>query len=104
MRDNQDIGGRPAGPIDLHEHRLDDFERHIDALCLMLCVPPTKCVAVEELRRAKEDMLPQDFDRVSYYERWTVGLKTVLVEKGVLDEAEVAARMRALRARSGTAS
>jgi len=102
--DNQAIGGLPAGPIDRHEYRLDHFEKPIDALCLMLCVPPTKCMAVEELRCANKNMLPEDLNRVSYYERWAVGLKTVLVGKGVLDEAAIAERMRQLRARTGRAA
>jgi hypothetical protein len=97
MPNHHDVGGQPAGPIDRHEHCFNSFERHIDALCLMMCSPPVKKVAVEELRRAKEDMFDGEFARANYYQRWAIGLRAVLVEKGVLDAAEIDARIAALR-------
>lgn len=97
MPNHHDVGGLPAGPIDRQEHRFNSFERHIDALCLMMCSPPVKKVAVEELRRAKEEMFDGPFMKANYYQRWAIGLRAVLVEKGVLREAEIDARIAALK-------
>jgi hypothetical protein len=53
------------------------------------------------LRRAKEEMPKAIYDGMTYYQRWTFGLKKVLVEKGVLTEAEIATRVAALRKKPG---
>lgn len=99
MPNHHDVGGQPAGPIDRHEHRLDSFERHIDALCLMMCSPPVKAVTVEELRRSKEDMQDGAFRQASYYQRWTLGLRAMLLEKGILGADEIERRIAALKAK-----
>ncbi|MBM3504952.1 MAG: nitrile hydratase subunit beta [Alphaproteobacteria bacterium] len=94
MVQHHDVGGQSGRPLDRQEHDLSDFERRIDALCLMLCSPATRVVTVEELRRVKEQMKPAEYDALSYYERWTEGLYRLLVEKGVLSEAEIATKLR----------
>ncbi len=37
---------------------------------------------------------------LSYYERWIASIASILVEKGILSEAEIAERVSAIRARS----
>jgi nitrile hydratase len=43
-------------------------------------------------------MHPATYLDTSYYEHWLIGLQTLLVEKGLLDEAEIERRMAALAA------
>jgi nitrile hydratase len=47
-------------------------------------------------RYARERMHPATYLDTSYYEHWLIGLQTLLVEKGLLDEAEIEQRMAAL--------
>jgi nitrile hydratase beta subunit len=51
---------------------------------------------IDMSRYARERMHPADYLRTSYYEHWLHGLQTLLVEKGLLSEEEIAARMREL--------
>ncbi len=44
-------------------------------------------------RYARERMHPAEYLRTSYYEHWLHGLQLLLVEKGLLTEEEIAARM-----------
>ena len=51
-----DMGGRPAGPIDLAEHVFGDFESQIDALIMLLAGGGARVIRVDELRRAIESL------------------------------------------------
>ena len=44
-------------------------------------------------RYARERMHPAEYLSTSYYEHWLHGLQLLLVEKGLLTEEEIAARM-----------
>ena len=44
-------------------------------------------------RYARERMHPAEYLSTSYYEHWLHGLQMLLVEKGLLTEEEIAARM-----------
>jgi nitrile hydratase len=48
---------------------------------------------IDMARYARESMDPGLYLRTSYYEHWLHGLQTLLVEKGLLTEEEIAARM-----------
>jgi nitrile hydratase subunit beta len=43
----------------------------------------------DELRRAIESLAPDEYERLSYYERWIVAIKSLLIEKGILTAAEI---------------
>jgi nitrile hydratase subunit beta len=47
---------------------------------------------IDEFRHGIERMSPADYLRVTYYEKWLDGVTRLLLEKGVLDAAELAAR------------
>ncbi len=53
---------------------------------------------VDELRRGIESLGPEAYDRLSYYERWIASIANILVEKGVLTQEEIDARIAKLRA------
>lgn len=87
-----DRGGWPSdAPIDRSEHELADWEVLMDALVGVL--GRTGVVNVDELRRGIEGMQPDEYERVSYYERWLYSVETVLAEKGVLAAGELDARL-----------
>ena len=87
-----DVGGLPDGPIDRSEHELTFWEWRIDAM-IRLMFKAGILVDFAELRRAIEDMPADTYGELSYYERWSKAAAALLVEKGVLSQAEIDARV-----------
>lgn len=98
MRQHHDMGGQPAGAIDREEHELTQFDRRVDALMMLLTDSKRKVIRVDELRRGIESLSPEDYDRLTYYQKWLMSMRNLLVEKGVLSEAALAERIERLRA------
>ena len=98
-RAHHDMGGREAGPIDRSEHDYAHWEKEVDAIYQLLGGAGRRLLGVDELRRGIESLAPADYDRMSYYERWIASICTILVEKGVLTQAKIDARVAELRAR-----
>jgi hypothetical protein len=96
---HHDMGGRPAGPVDRGEHNHAFWEKRVDALMVLLSSPKHQLIRVDELRRAIESSGPDAYDRLSYYERWVNAIARLMVEKGVLGQAELDARIADLRSR-----
>ena len=93
-----DIGGvsrYTCEPIDTELHELNDFDREVDAIRGILGMK--KVMSVDELRRAIEALPEADYLRLSYYERWLRSMTAVLLEKGVIDEAELKAALESAR-------
>ncbi len=99
MRGSHDLGGLPAGAIDLEPHDMTFWEKQIDAMNTVL--------AQKGLRRTDEnrryvEMLGQDaYNLLSYYERWTAALARQMVDKGVLTQDEIDAKIAEIRNRLG---
>lgn len=96
-----DMGGDAAGPIDRHEHEATLVERRIDAMMQLMRDEKRRLWLTDENRRTIESMSPGDYETSDYYQRWLHALRGLLVEKGVLTEAEIAERLAAVRARHG---
>jgi hypothetical protein len=95
-RGPQDIGGNPAGPVDTVDHGMKFWERQANALRSTLT--RGKVVRTDELRRAAED-LGGKYAQLHYFEITTSALRTILIEKGYMTEAELAAKMNEIRRR-----
>ena len=93
-----DVGGLPHGPIDRTEHELTFREWRVDAMVRLLMAAGV-IVDFAELRRAIEDFSQGDYDELGYYERWSRAVAVLLVEKGLLTQEEIDARVDALVAR-----
>jgi len=91
-----DMGGEPGGPIDTVDRGMKFWEKQANALRSTLT--SRKVVRLDELRRAAED-LGERYLQLEYFERTTHALRTVLVERGFITEAELAARMAEVRKR-----
>ena len=98
MRRTHDMGGEPAGEIDLSQHTLAPWEKTTWAMRQVLGSERHGILKVDELRRAIEDLPSADYQRLAYFDRWVLAVRNVLVEKGVLAGDEIEARMAALRA------
>ena len=91
-----DMGGRPNDdPIDQSQHVLSDWERHTHAMVGVL--REKRLITTDELRRGIESIPANEYEILSYYERWSASLETLLVEKGLLTPEEIDGRASALR-------
>jgi hypothetical protein len=91
-----DLGGTAAGPIDTTDHGMKFWEKQANALRNALGLK--KIVRVDELRRAAEDLGDQYYE-LAYFERTTMALRTLLLEKGFITEAELKDKMAEVRRR-----
>ena len=90
-----DIGGDEAGPVDVIDHGMKFWERQANALRSTLS--RRKIVRTDELRRAAEEL--PDYSKLHYFEITTSALRTIMLEKGYMTEAELKAKMDEVRAR-----
>jgi hypothetical protein len=95
-RSPADIGGDEAGPVDTLDHGMKFWERQANAL--RSAVQRNQIALVDELRRAAED-LGERYAKLEYFERTTLALRTILIEKGLITEHELEAKMAEVRAR-----
>ena len=93
------MGGSPAGPLDRDQHEVEDWERLADAVTVALDGKGIK--TTDEHRRAQESLPPEEYARLSYYERWVAATETLLVEKGILTREEIEARAEEISRRWG---
>lgn len=98
-RKPHDMGGDPAGPIDTHEHTPTLVERRIDAMMQLLRQKPRAFWVTDENRRTIESLTPETYRDTSYYQKWCLAMRSLLVEKGVLTEAEIEAKLAEVKAR-----
>lgn len=96
MRGVHDLGGLAAGPIDHSEHERSFFEQRVDAMMRLLAHPETGHFTVDAMRRSIESLSADEYHGLGYYERWTRAIRLLAVEKGLITEEELAARIRKL--------
>jgi nitrile hydratase subunit beta len=95
MARTHDMGGRPTDePLNRQEHALADWEVLADAITLALGARGIR--TTDESRRAMEDMPPDEYLALSYYERWVKGAEELLIEKNILAREEIDRRMAEL--------
>ena len=94
-----DLGGSPGGPVDKSQHEVEDWERLAEAITIVLDIKGLK--TTDEHRRAQESLPPEEYERLSYYERWVAATETLLIEKGVLTREEIDERSAEIERRWG---
>lgn len=93
-RATHDLGGVPqfmCEPVDAEPHALTDFDREVDAIRQLL--GQKRIMSVDELRRGIEAIPEPDYHRLSYYQKWIRSIAAILLEKGVISEAELRAAL-----------
>lgn len=94
-----DIGGLPAGPLDINEHEPTMTERRIDAMMMLLRAKPRSFWGSDENRRTIESLEPTTYKESAYYERWILAMQSLLIEKGFLTSEEIFHKLNEVRAR-----
>ena len=95
-----DMGGKDAGAIARGEHDFALWEKRVDAL--MRIASARGYFTVDGLRRVLEDMGPESFETMTYYERWIASITQNLIESGAFTIEELNARMEEVAARGET--
>ena len=99
MRGPHDIGGLPAGAVDTSPHDMTFWEKQIDAMNQLLAQKGYR--RTDENRRYVEMLGHDVYNTLTYYERWTAALTRVLIDKDVLTQDEVDAKVLEVRERLG---
>ena len=90
-----DRGGWPTDdPIDRSEHEYQDWERKTHALVEVL--REQGVIYTDELRRGIESLPPEQYETLSYYERWSASVELLLLEKNILTKGEIDAKVEKL--------
>lgn len=95
-----DMGGDAAGAINPDEHDYALWEKRVDAL--MVLTASQGHFTVDGLRRALEDMGPETFETMTYYERWVAAVNQNLIEAGLYTLDELGTKMAEVQARGAT--
>lgn len=97
MRGPHDVGGLPEGPIETEPHDLSFWEKQIDGIRAV--IGAKGIVTTHENRRYVEGLGDDAYETLTYYERWTAALARQMVEKNILTQDEIDARVREIRER-----
>ena len=92
-----DLGGLPAGPLDLGEHENTFFDQRVDAMMRLLTHPEYGHYTVDAMRRAIESLPRDDYSGLGYYERWVRAIRQLVLEKGLISEDELERKLAALQ-------
>lgn len=99
MNGIHDMGGMHGfGPVvhDEHEpHSEAAWEQHLGAINRLSM--GAGLFNIDEFRHGIEQMIPADYLRSSYYERWLAAIEHNLIAKGHISAEELEARMELLR-------
>lgn len=95
IRQHHDMGGLPGGPIDPEARDFAPWQKRIEATVrLALMSPKSGGLTVDAFRRGIEELPPQLYDGLTYFEKWIASLSSLLVGKGAFTQAEIDARVR----------
>src|SRR5437762_14136899 len=92
-RGYHDLGGLDGGPIDTHVSQAKPWEKLAVVVGNALGAKGAKIVRTDEVRRTREEMGADLYNRLGYFEKGIESLRRLLVEKGVLDPQELERRM-----------
>ena len=90
-RSHHDMGGETAGRIDLSEHEYAEWERSVDAMNVLLwgLKDGRRFMTVDEHRRHIEALPAEQYDKLSYYEKWVASTAATLLETGLVTREEL---------------
>lgn len=96
-----DVGGDDFGPVPIDDGSYQLWERRVDAMMRLLSSPAVGLMGVDELRRGIETLGEATYNAEPYYGKWARSLAKIMIEKGVLSQADLDAKISELRAERG---
>lgn len=94
-----DLGGLPAGPVDLNEHERTFFDQRVDAMMRLLTHPEQGYFTVDAMRRSIESLPRDEYFGLTYYERWVRVIRQLALERALISEDELDRKLAALESR-----
>ena len=88
-RQHHDMGGLPGGPVDPTDHTFAPWQKRIEATVRLALMSPKNRFTVDQFRRAIEELPAEQYDSLTYFEKWIAALSNLLVLRGALTNAEV---------------
>jgi hypothetical protein len=98
-RGYHDLGGLDGGPINTAVTEAKPWEKLAVVIGNALGAKGAKLVCTDEVRRTREEMGADLYNRLGYFEKGIESLKRLLVEKGLIDPQELERRMGEIAAR-----
>jgi len=95
-RGYHDLGGLDGGPIDTEVTQAKPWEKLSVVLGNALGQKGKRMICTDEVRRTREEMGAELYNRLGYFEKGIESLRRLLIEKGVIDAQELERRMAAL--------
>lgn len=99
MRRPHDVGGLEAGAIDREEHALEPWEKRVAVMLRLLARQNPPVITLDALRRGIEDLGAEDYNRLTYYERWTASMVNYMIHAGVISIDELSRKMEEVETR-----
>lgn len=99
MAGPHDSGSQTAAPAEPQGQDMTFWEKQIDALHTLIGDDKRRIVGRDENRRAVESLDENVYNTMNYYERWTAAACRQLIEKGVLTQDEIDAKIAEIRNR-----
>jgi hypothetical protein len=93
-----DIGGFEAGPVDRTEKDTAYWEWQIDAM-IRLALGKGLITDFAELRDGIERLDPDDYEKLTYYERWSKSLAYALLAKDIVSQDSLDKKISQIRER-----
>jgi hypothetical protein len=69
-------------------------------MVILLGQPTRRLMRVDEMRRHIEELGPDAYTNLTYYERWCAAIAATLLERGTITVDELGAKMAEVEARS----
>jgi hypothetical protein len=92
-RGYHDLGGLDGGPIETDVTQAKPWEKLAVVVGNALGAKGAKIIRTDEVRRTREEMGAELYNRLGYFEKGIESTKRLLVEKGVIDPQELERRM-----------
>jgi len=92
-RGYHDLGGLDGGPIDPAVTQAKPWEKLSVVVGNALGQKGKRLICTDEVRRTREEMGAELYNRLGYFEKGIESLRRLLIEKGVIDAKELERRM-----------
>ena len=92
-RGYHDLGGLDGGPIEMDVTQAKPWEKLSVVLGNALGPKGAKLTRTDEVRRTREEMGAELYNRLGYFEKGIESMRRLLLEKGVIDQRALERRM-----------
>lgn len=94
-----DVGGDPAGDIPMVQLPWLHWEKQVEAMRGLLGDGTRRIVSLDEVRRGFESFGVEKYNTLSFYRRRLEAMTDILIEKGIVSQAELDAAIEISKAR-----